>query len=246
MWQERTILMFGADRLARLQTAHVLVVGLGGVGAYAAEMLCRAGVGELTIVDGDTVTDSNRNRQLIALTSTFGQPKTDVLAARLLDINPDVKLHRYSEFLRDERTSELLRAAHYDFVVDAIDTLSPKVFLLYEAHRLGIPTVSSMGSGGKLDPTQVKICDMSKSNYCKLAHMVRKYLHRLGVRKGITVVYSPEIVPDERIETVENERNKRSNVGTVSYMPAVFGCCLASHVIRTLTASNAPTEKSEQ
>ncbi len=237
--------MFGADRLARLQAAHVLVVGLGGVGAYAAEMLCRAGVGCFTLVDGDTVADSNRNRQLIALYSTIGQPKTEVLAARLRDINPDVRLHLHTEFLRDERTAELLRAAHYDFLVDAIDTLSPKVFLLYEAHKLGIPTVSSMGSGGKLDPAQVRLCDISKSNYCKLAHMVRKYLHRLGVRRGITVAYSPEIVPDERIEVVENERNKRSNVGTVSYMPAVFGCYLASHVIRTLTATDSQSEQTE-
>lgn len=245
MWQERTELMFGVDRLARLQAAHVLVVGLGGVGAYAAEMLCRAGVGCFTLVDGDTVADSNRNRQLIALCSTLGQPKTEVLAARLRDINPDVRLHLHTEFLRDERTAELLRAAHYDFLIDAIDTLSPKVFLLYEAHKLGIPTVSSMGSGGKLDPAQVRLCDISKSNYCKLAHMVRKYLHRLGVRRGITVAYSPEIVPDERIEVVENERNKRSNVGTVSYMPAVFGCYLASHVIRTLTATNFQSQQTE-
>ncbi len=235
MWQSRTQLMFGAERLERLRSAHVLVVGLGGVGAYVAEMLCRAGVGELTLVDGDTVNDTNRNRQLIALTSTIGQLKTDVLAARLRDINPEIVLNLVPEFLRDERTIELLHATHYDFLVDAIDTLSPKVFLLFEAHKLGIPTASSMGSGGKTDPTQVRICDISKSNYCKLAHMVRKYLHRLGLRRGITVVYSPEVVPDERIEIVDNEQNKCSNVGTVSYMPAVFGCFLASHVIRCLT-----------
>ena len=238
VWQERTELMFGADRMDRLRQSHVLVVGLGGVGAYAAEMLCRAGVGELTLVDGDVVSESNRNRQLIALCSTQGRPKTEVLAERLRDINPDIVLHLHNEFLRDERTAELLRAAHYDFLVDAIDTLSPKVFLLYEAYQLGIPTASSMGSGGKLDPQQVRTCDISKSNYCKLAHMVRKYLHRLGVRSGITVVYSPEVVPDDRIEVVENEQNKRSNVGTVSYMPAIFGCQLAAHVIQKLTINN--------
>lgn len=233
-WQSRTELMFGVEPMQQLHQAHVMVVGLGGVGAYAVEMLCRAGVGEFTLVDGDTVNDSNRNRQLVALTSTVGQLKTDVLAARLRDINPDVKLHLYPEFLRDERTVELLKMAHYDYLVDAIDTLSPKVFMLQQAYLLGIPTVSSMGSGGKLDPTQVKICDIAKSDYCKLARMVRKRLHKLGVRKGITVVYSAEVVPAERVMITEGEQNKKSNVGTVSYMPAVFGCYLASHIIRQL------------
>lgn len=235
-WQSRTELMFGVERVQQLHQAHVMVVGLGGVGAYAVEMLCRAGVGEFTLVDGDTVNDSNRNRQLVALTSTVGQLKTDVLAARLRDINPEVKLHLYPEFLRDERTVELLKLAHYDYLVDAIDTLSPKVFMLQQAYLLGIPTVSSMGSGGKLDPTQVKISDIAKSDYCKLARMVRKRLHKLGVRKGITVVYSAEVVPAERVMITEGEQNKKSNVGTVSYMPAVFGCCIASHIIRQLVS----------
>ena len=226
--------MFGVEPMQQLHQAHVMVVGLGGVGAYAVEMLCRAGVGEFTLVDGDTVNDSNRNRQLVALTSTVGQLKTDVLAARLRDINPEVKLHLYPEFLRDERTVELLKMAHYDYLVDAIDTLSPKVFMLQQAYLLGIPTVSSMGSGGKLDPTQVKICDIAKSDYCKLARMVRKRLHKLGVRKGITVVFSAEVVPAERVMITEGEQNKKSNVGTVSYMPAIFGCYLASHIIRQL------------
>ena len=226
--------MFGVEPMQQLHQAHVMVVGLGGVGAYAVEMLCRAGVGEFTLVDGDTVNDSNRNRQLVALTSTVGQLKTDVLAARLRDINPDVKLHLYPEFLRDERTVELLKMEHYDYLEDAIDTLSPKVFMLQQAYLLGIPTVSSMGSGGKLDPTQVKICDIAKSDYCKLARMVRKRLHKLGVRKGITVVYSAEVVPAERVMITEGEQNKKSNVGTVSYMPAIFGCYLASHIIRQL------------
>lgn len=233
-WQSRTELMFGVERMPQLHQAHVMVVGLGGVGAYAVEMLCRAGVGEFTLVDGDTVNDSNRNRQLVALTSTVGKLKTDVLAARLRDINPDVKLHLYPEFLRDERTVELLKMEHYDYLVDAIDTLSPKVFMLQQAYLLGIPTVSSMGSGGKLDPTQVKICDIAKSDYCKLARMVRKRLHKLGVRKGITVVFSAEVVPAERVMITEGEQNKKSNVGTVSYMPAIFGCYLASHIIRQL------------
>ena len=234
-WKERTILMFGDEIVKNLAEANVLIVGVGGVGAYAAEMLVRSGIGRLTLVDGDVVNDTNRNRQLIALQSTVGRPKVEVLAERLRDINPDVELRLLQEYLRDERTIEVLESEKYDYVIDAIDTLAPKVYLMHQAFERNIPIISSMGSGGKLDPTQVKIDDISKSDYCKLARMVRKRLHKLGVRKGITVVYSAEVVARERVEITEGEQNKKSNVGTVSYMPAVFGCCLASHVIRQLT-----------
>ena len=234
-WKERTILMFGDEIVENLTKANILIVGVGGVGAYAAEMLVRSGIGRLTLVDGDVVNDTNRNRQLIALQSTVGRPKVEVLADRLRDINPDVELRLLQEYLRDERTIEVLESEKYDYVIDAIDTLAPKVYLMHQAFERNIPIISSMGSGGKLDPTQVKIDDISKSDYCKLARMVRKRLHKLGVRKGITVVYSAEVVARERIEITEGEQNKKSNVGTVSYMPAVFGCCLASHVIRQLT-----------
>lgn len=237
-WQERTALMFGHEALSRLAATNILVVGVGGVGAYAAEMLVRAGVGQMTIVDADTVSDSNRNRQLIALASTVGQSKVDTLAARLLDINPALRITAIHEYLRDGRTVELLESRHFDYVIDAIDTLAPKVFLIRQARERGIPVVSSMGSGGKLDPTRVRIDDISRSDYCKLARMVRKRLHRLGIRTGITVVYSPEVVPPERMVLTQGEQNKKSNVGTVSYMPAVFGCFIASHIIRTVTAQN--------
>lgn len=230
----RTRLMVGDDNVQRLSRAHVIVVGIGGVGAYAAEMLCRAGVGELTLVDGDVVSDSNRNRQLVALSSTVGQPKTEVLAARLRDINPEVKLHLFAEYLCDERIPEVLQAAHYDFLVDAIDTLGPKVYLLKTAHDMKIPLVSCMGSGGKIDPAQVKIADISQTTYCRLARMVRKRLSSMGIRRGVAVVFSPECVPELCIQPVDNEQNKRSCVGTISYMPAVFGCFLASHVVRRL------------
>ena len=233
-WKERTILMFGDEIAQNLTKANVLIVGVGGVGAYAAEMLARAGIGRLTLVDGDSVNNTNRNRQLIALSSTIGRPKVEVLAERLRDINPEIQLTLYQEYIRDERTIELLESQPYDYVIDAIDTLAPKVYLMHQAFERNIPIISSMGSGGKLDPTQVKIDDISKSDYCKLARMVRKRLHKLGIRKGITVVYSAEVVARERVEIVEGEQNKKSNVGTVSYMPAVFGCCLASHVIRKL------------
>ena len=237
-WKERTILMFGDESVQKLAKSNVLVVGVGGVGAYAAEMLVRSGVGRLTLVDGDEVNLTNKNRQLIALDSTIGRPKVEVLAERLRDINPEVELRLLHEYLRDERTIEVLESEKYDYVIDAIDTLAPKVYLMHQAFERNIPIISSMGSGGKLDPTQVKIDDISKSDYCKLARMVRKRLHKLGVRKGITVVYSAEVVARERVEITEGEQNKKSNVGTVSYMPAVFGCCLASHVIRQLTQNN--------
>ena len=234
-WCERTELMFGSSDLEKLQSANILIVGVGGVGAYAAEMLVRAGVGNITIVDADKVSLSNCNRQLVALHSTVGKSKVDVLAERLSDINPELKINKIEAFIKDEFTVELLAENNFSFIVDAIDTLAPKVFLLAEAVKRGIPVVSSMGSGGKLNPAMVKIDDISKSDYCKLARMVRKRLHRLGIRKGITVVYSAEVVPPERIIETVGEQNKKSNVGTVSYMPAIFGCYIASYVIRYLT-----------
>lgn len=236
-WIERTDLLLGTERLDKLRNANVLVVGLGGVGAYAAEMLCRAGVGNLTIVDGDVVEESNRNRQLPALVSTQGKPKAEVLEHRFRDINPDVRLVVVNDFLRDEKTIELLENNKFDYVVDCIDTLSPKVFLIYHAINRGLKVVTSMGAGGKMDPSLVRIADISKSHDCKLARVVRKRLHRLGIRKGITAVYSPEVVPDEAIR-LEQSQNKNSTVGTISYMPPVFGCYVASVVIRDLTASS--------
>lgn len=231
-WNSRTELLLGAERLEHLAHSHVLIVGLGGVGAYAAEQLCRAGIGQMTLIDADTVQESNLNRQLPALHSTLGRPKAEVIAERLLDINPRLKLTVLHEFLRDERTKEVLSASRYDFVVDAIDSLSPKVFLLYFAVEKGIPIVSSMGAGAKMDPSQVKLADISKSYNCNLARMVRKRLHRLGIRKGIPVVFSTEQANPDAIIEVDNEQCKKTTAGTVSYMPAIFGCFLASYVIQ--------------
>lgn len=232
-WYERTELLLGPERYSRLKAANVLVVGLGGVGAYAAEMICRAGVGRMTIVDGDVVEESNRNRQLPALISNCGKPKAEVLAERFRDINPELQLTVLNEYLRDERTVELLGSQSFDYVVDAIDTLSPKVFLIYHALQKGYRVVSSMGAGGKTDPAQVAVADISKSHDCKLARMVRKRLHRLGVRNGVKVVFSPEEVPAEAIR-LEQSTNKLSTVGTISYLPPVFGCFIASVVLRDL------------
>ena len=212
--------------MERLSRSHVLVVGLGGVGAYAAEQICRAGVGKMTIIDADTVNESNINRQLPALHSTLGK--------RLLDINPQLQLTVLNEFLRDERTEEVLLSAPLDFVVDAIDSLSPKVYLMYQAYIHKIPIVSSMGAGAKVDPSLVRIADISKTINCALAKAVRKRLRPLGVSKGIPVVFSTEFADPDAVIEVENETCKRTTTGTVSYMPATFGCFLASHVLRNL------------
>ncbi len=233
-WQSRTELAIGKEQLINLNTASVLVVGLGGVGAYAAEHLCRAGIGKLTIVDGDVVNNTNRNRQLAALKSTCGKPKTLVMQHRLFDINPDLNLKVYQEFIRDERMVEILTENNYDYVVDAIDTLSPKIFLIYHAVNHNLPIVSSMGAGGKFDPAQIKISDISKSYNCNLARMLRKKLHQLDVYKGVKVVFSTEKVDKSKIIFVENEQNKKTTLGTISYMPALFGGFCASVVIRDI------------
>jgi tRNA A37 threonylcarbamoyladenosine dehydratase len=232
-WLSRTELLIGKENLNKLSSAHILVVGLGGVGGYTAEQLCRAGIGELTLIDGDIVNPTNRNRQIIALTSTEGQSKASLLAGRLKDINPDIRLHVIDEYLKEDRFAAILEQP-FDYVVDAIDTLTPKVTLLAEVVNKGIPVVSSMGSGGKFHPERVEISDISKSHHCKFAHIVRKYLHRRGVYSGITVVYSPESVSKKAILEVSGEENKRSVVGTISYMPPVFGCFCASVVIRDI------------
>ena len=224
--------------MERLTNSHVLVVGLGGVGAYAAEQICRAGVGQMTIIDSDTVNESNINRQLPALHSTIGMPKAEVVARRLLDINPSLKLTVIHEFLRDERTEAILLETRYDFVVDAIDSLSPKAFLLYHAYKKGIPVVSSRGAGAKMDPSQVKVADLSKTCNCALAKAVRKRLRGLGIQKGIPVVFSTEMANPEAVIEIEGEACKRTTTGTVSYMPAIFGCYLAAYTINQLAQSS--------
>ncbi len=232
-WLDRTKMLIGEEGLNRLLSARILVVGLGGVGAYAAEMICRAGTGSITIVDGDRIQPSNRNRQLISLKSTEGLLKAEVMGSRLLDINPDLNLEIISEYIRDERMVEILDMG-YDYVVDAIDTLSPKVFLIYHSLQRKYPVVSSMGSGGKFDPLRISVTDISETTDCTLARILRKRLHRLGVRSGVTAVWSPEATDKTRILPAHGEVNKASVVGTVSYMPAAFGIACASVVIRDL------------
>jgi tRNA A37 threonylcarbamoyladenosine dehydratase len=236
-WLSRTELCIGSEALSRLKFSNVLVVGLGGVGAFAAEMICRAGVGSMTIVDGDTIHTTNRNRQLPALISTEGLSKAEVMGSRLIDINPDLNLTVIQEYIKDERMIEILNKG-FDYVVDAIDTLAPKVFLIFHSINRKFPVVSSMGAGGKFDPAGITVSDISETTDCTLARILRKRLHRLGIREGFKAVYSPEVVDKIRVRSAEGERNKASIVGTISYMPAAFGITCASVVIRNLAGIN--------
>lgn len=233
-WMGRTRLLLGDEKLHTLVNSNVLVVGLGGVGGIAAEMIARSGVGKMTIVDADVVEQTNRNRQLPALVSTDGQLKTEVLAQRLLDINPELELTVISQFFRDNLTNEVLDQNNFDYAVDCIDTLAPKVFFIKACIDRKIPIVSSMGAGSKVDPTQLQVADISKSYNCRLAKYVRKYLYKFGIRKGVKVVFSPEQRSEDAQVQLMQAKNKRSAVGTISYMPAVFGCTVASVVIRDL------------
>lgn len=233
-WQQRTELLLGKEKMERLRCAHILVVGLGGVGAYAAEMLCRAGIGHLTIVDADTVQPTNINRQLPALHSTLGQPKAEVLAARFRDINPDIQLDVLPVYLKDEAIPELLDSAPFDFIVDAIDTVAPKCYLIYHALQRGLKIVSSMGAGAKSDITQIRFADLWETYHCGLSKAVRKRLQKMGMKRKLLVVFSTEQADPNAVVLVDDEQNKKSTAGTVSYMPAVFGCYLAEYVIRKL------------
>ena len=232
-WLERTELLLGGERVKTLTNSHVLVVGVGGVGAYAAEQLCRAGVGKLTIVDGDTIDITNINRQLIADTESIGKVKVDILSERLLKINPKIKIYSIYKYIKDEEIDKIL-SKKYDYVIDAIDTLSPKIYFIKTAlenkHRL----ISSMGAGAKLNPELIQIADISKSFNDNLARILRKRLHRLGIYTGFNVVFSSEKVIKEAIRETEFIENKKSTVGTISYMPPIFGLYIASKVIRDL------------
>ncbi|MCQ2138346.1 MAG: tRNA threonylcarbamoyladenosine dehydratase [Bacteroidales bacterium] len=236
-WQERTAILFKDEQMERLRNATVAVIGLGGVGAYAAEMIVRAGVEHVVLLDSDSVSESNKNRQLLALDSTIGRLKTEVMAGRLADINPDLRMDIISEYLTEENVSEVLGAFDPDYVVDAIDTLAPKIALMKYCYDNHIPSVSSMGSGAKSDMTKIRISDISKSFNCPLAYMIRKRLRKLGISKGIQVVFSEEL-PDRDAVVPMEDRNKKSQVGTVSYLPASFGCACAQAAISYLVSTH--------
>lgn len=229
-WQERSLLLMGEEGINKLAEASVAVIGLGGVGAYAAEMLARAGVGKMLLLDSDTVSVSNKNRQLLALDSTQGRLKTEVMQERLLDINPHLQICLINDYLTEVNVEQQIDPKKIDFLVDAIDTLSPKLSLIKHCVNTGIPLVSSMGSGAKYDATKVRLADLSKSKNCPLAYIVRKKLRKMGIEKGFQVVFSEEL-PDKNAIIEEEQTNKKSQVGTISYLPAVFGCVCAQAAI---------------
>ena len=231
-WYERTELLFGIEKLEKLKNAKILICGLGGVGGAVAEQLVRAGASNLCLIDPDLVNKSNINRQIIATHDNIGNFKTDEYRKRLLAINPNLILETRQQYLCDHLLEQTLLEG-WDFVVDAIDTLTPKTNLIRICYQNNIPIVSSMGAGGKSDPTKIKIDDISKSHNCGLARMIRKRLHRIDIYEGIDVVYSSEKTDKEAI-ILEESANKKSNTGTVSYMPIIFGCMCAAVVIRKI------------
>ena len=237
-WMSRTELMLGQENINALMGKNVLIIGLGGVGGICAEMIARAGVGKMTIVDADTVDLSNVNRQIPALHSTAGKPKAEVMAERLKDINPALNLTVIEVFIKEQITIDLIEKEKWDYIVDCIDTLSSKVFFIKACMDRSLPLVTSLGAGGKVDPSQIEVTDISKTHECNLAKYVRKRLHSLGIYKGLKVVFSPEKVDQTRIIETEKAFPKKSLIGTLSYMPAIFGCTVASVVIRDLLAND--------
>jgi len=232
-WLGRTILLVGEEKVKSLTTKHVMVVGMGGVGSFAAEFICRSGIGKMTIIDGDVVDPTNRNRQLPALSTNHGISKADIMATRLQQINPEIKLNVIKEFVNPEMVERILEY-NPDYIVDAIDSITPKITFLSIAHSKNIPIVSSMGAGAKLDPTQLKVVDISKTIICPFAQQVRKGLKKKNIFKGIKAVYSPEPPIKESLMLTDGKNFKKSAYGTISYLPATFGAVAASVVIRDL------------
>ncbi len=232
-WLERTELLIKKEGLDKLKESNVLIVGMGGVGSFAAEFIARAGIGSMTIVDGDVVDITNKNRQLPALSSTVGTSKVEVMKHRILDINPEIKLTVLNEFISPERAFEIVDN-NFDFVVDCIDSITPKVNLILACKRKRIKVVSAMGAGGKLNPALVKVSDIKKTRDCYLAKTVRKRLAKEGILKGVKVVFSTETPIAESLQLTQNTDFKKSYYGTISFMPAIFGLYAASEVINYL------------
>jgi tRNA A37 threonylcarbamoyladenosine dehydratase len=232
-WTSRTELLIGKENLAKLHTARVMVVGLGGVGSFAAEFLCRAGVGAMTIIDGDTVDATNKNRQLPALDSTVGQSKASLMAQRLQDISPALSLKVVPHFQEPEDMVRLLEAG-YDYVLDCIDSLQPKIRLIASCQAAGAPFISAMGAGGRINPEFVRIAPLHQTNNCPFAQQVRKILRRQSLKTDFPVVFSNEPTIPGSMEKTDGTRYKKSYYGTISYMPALFGLQMAAHVVREI------------
>ena len=236
-WLSRTQLLIGEEKLAKLTRSHVMVVGMGGVGSFAAEFICRSGIGKMTIIDGDVVDPTNRNRQLPALAINHGVSKADIMAERLLAINPELQLTVIKQFINPEMVDQLL-SSNPDYVIDAIDSITPKITFIKMAYEKKLPLVSSMGAGAKLDPTQLKVTDISKTIICPFAQQIRKMLKKHGIYKGIKVVFSPEEPIKESLMMTDGSNYKKSAYGTISYLPATFGAVVSSVVIRDLLEKN--------
>ncbi|MEY4660200.1 MAG: hypothetical protein RLZZ42_152 [Bacteroidota bacterium] len=236
-WLSRTKLLIGEEKLMHLTQQHVMVVGLGGVGSFAAEFIARSGIGQMTIIDGDVVDPTNRNRQLPALATNHGVSKALIMEERLRSINPEIKLQVVQSFVNPEMVQGLFEV-HPDYVIDAIDSITPKITFLKEAYARKIRVVSSMGAGAKLDPTKLQVVDISKTYNCPFAQQIRKNLRQHGIRTGIKAVFSPEQPVRESLMLTDGKNFKKSAYGTISYLPAVFGATAASVVIRDLMEIN--------
>lgn len=230
---ERTRILIGDEGIARLASKHVFLAGLGGVGSYCAEALARGGIGRLTLLDHDVVAVSNINRQLPALDSTVGKSKAELMQARIADINPDCRVQIRREFLTPENVNEIVPDA--DYVIDAIDSLNCKVALVAESVKRGLKVASSMGAGNKLDPSRIRLADISETRICPLASQMRKRLRKRGIEQGVLAVFTDEVgrspLPPE---PVSGHGRPRAVNGTISYMPPLFGLMLAGAVIKAL------------
>ena len=233
-WLSRTELLIGEKALKKLAESHIMIVGLGGVGSFAAEFIARSGVGEITIIDGDIVESTNRNRQLPALATNQGEYKADIMQERLRAINPQIIIHVIKKFITPETVTEYLKNK-IDYIIDAIDSITPKITFMVAAYHQNIPIISSMGAGGKMDPTNILIADISKTYNCVFAQQIRKMVKvNHQIKKGIECVFSPELPNKESLILTYGSNYKKSAYGTISYMPAMFGAVAASVVIRKL------------
>ena len=229
----RTALLVGEEGLACLAASRLLVAGVGGVGSYAVEALARAGVGQLTLVDSDTIHPSNINRQLHALTTTVGLSKVAVMAERLQQINPSLQVTPLEMLITPDTVDELLHPG-YDLVLDAIDSFSAKLSLIQNCVERRTTVISSMGAAGKLDPARIRIADIADSHGCRLARKLRKELRRGGISSGVTVVYSDEPGSFEQRGVADAGDDGRRPLGSISYLPAAFGLFMAAAAVRHL------------
>lgn len=233
-WLSRTELLIGKNALQKLSQSHVMVVGLGGVGSFAAEFIARSGVGKMTIIDGDVVDPTNRNRQLPALATNHGISKAEIMFDRLKAINPELEIDVVKQFVNPEMVLQQIEKKP-DYVIDAIDSITPKLTFISLAVSNNLQVVSSMGAGAKVDPTKLQVVDIAKTHTCPFAQQIRKNLkNKFGIKTGLKAVFSTELPNKDSLMLTDGKNFKKSAYGTISYLPAVFGAVCASVVIRDL------------